>query len=178
VNTELQAWWKPRPNGPGSGHAHIRDQGSETACSARQATRDRVAEIIRSRDARVVLAHSLGSVVTYEALWANPEIQIDRLSRSLPHCRCRTQCSPGWYDPRSWPRRPPTGCTAALPISPIQATWSPFPIVRCVAVAVAVDVDVDVDEHHTIKRLQTSTGRAYYLTTGRLIDILHTELEK
>lgn len=41
--------------------------------------REEVATAIRSRRASVVLAHSLGSVVAYEALWANPDIEVDLL---------------------------------------------------------------------------------------------------
>jgi hypothetical protein len=44
----------------------------------RTAARDTVAEAIRSSGASVVLAHSLGSVVTYEALWAH-NLEIDLL---------------------------------------------------------------------------------------------------
>ena len=48
-----------------------------------QARRERcwfeVAEVIRRRKARVVIAHSLGSVVAYEALWANPDLDVELL---------------------------------------------------------------------------------------------------
>ncbi|GII93720.1 hypothetical protein [Sinosporangium siamense] len=46
---------------------------------ARAACVQEVAETIRREEARVVIAHSLGSVVTYEALWANPDIEVDLL---------------------------------------------------------------------------------------------------
>ncbi|GII90129.1 hypothetical protein [Sinosporangium siamense] len=45
----------------------------------RDAARDMVAESIRSGEGGVVVAHSLGSVVTYEALWAHPELKVDLL---------------------------------------------------------------------------------------------------
>nr|WP_157529353.1 serine peptidase [Kibdelosporangium sp. MJ126-NF4]CEL22986.1 hypothetical protein [Kibdelosporangium sp. MJ126-NF4]CTQ90125.1 hypothetical protein [Kibdelosporangium sp. MJ126-NF4] len=45
----------------------------------RQRARDTVAKSIRDSGARVVLAHSLGSVVAYEALWAYPELEVDLL---------------------------------------------------------------------------------------------------
>lgn len=41
--------------------------------------RDTVADVIRRRRPRVVIAHSLGSVVTYEALWARPELEVELL---------------------------------------------------------------------------------------------------
>ncbi|MFJ6609297.1 hypothetical protein ACIQPT_03370 [Streptomyces sp. NPDC091289] len=47
------------------------------APDARTAARDEVATTITSTGARVVIAHSLGSVVAYEALHAHPEIEID-----------------------------------------------------------------------------------------------------
>ncbi|ONI90790.1 hypothetical protein ALI144C_02205 [Actinosynnema sp. ALI-1.44] len=45
----------------------------------RQNARDAVAKSIRNSGARIVLAHSLGSVVAYEALWACPELAVDLL---------------------------------------------------------------------------------------------------
>jgi len=54
-------------------HSYLTDPGR------RDAVRTTVAETISTRDARVVLAHSLGSVVTYETLWANPDLQIELL---------------------------------------------------------------------------------------------------
>ncbi|WP_169946132.1 hypothetical protein [Microbispora sp. H11081] len=41
--------------------------------------RDAVADVVRRRRPRVVVAHSLGSVVTYEALWAHPDLSVDLL---------------------------------------------------------------------------------------------------
>ncbi|GAB3900575.1 hypothetical protein ACFQ1S_02660 [Kibdelosporangium lantanae] len=45
----------------------------------RQAAREEVAKTIQNANASVVLAHSLGSVVAYEALWAWPDITVDLL---------------------------------------------------------------------------------------------------
>ncbi|KUO20765.1 hypothetical protein [Streptomyces dysideae] len=45
--------------------------------AARVAAREEVAGVISSTGARVVLAHSLGSVVAYEALHAHPELEVD-----------------------------------------------------------------------------------------------------
>ncbi|MCT9933402.1 hypothetical protein N5079_24615 [Planotetraspora sp. A-T 1434] len=41
--------------------------------------RDAVADVIRRRQPRVVVAHSLGSVVTYEAFWAHPDLSTELL---------------------------------------------------------------------------------------------------
>ena len=46
---------------------------------ARAQARDLVAATIAEREARVVIAHSLGTVVTYEALHAHPELDVDLL---------------------------------------------------------------------------------------------------
>jgi pimeloyl-ACP methyl ester carboxylesterase len=46
---------------------------------ARVRSRDTVAEVIRRRRPAVLIAHSLGSVVAYEALWAYPELRVELL---------------------------------------------------------------------------------------------------
>ncbi|MFI1293781.1 hypothetical protein ACH4VM_36055 [Streptomyces sp. NPDC020792] len=58
--------------------------------SARTAAREQVASVIRTHQPRVVIAHSLGTVVTYEALHAHPDLQVDLLLTlgsplALPH---------------------------------------------------------------------------------------------
>jgi len=45
----------------------------------RQAVRAEVANAISTHRPRIVIAHSLGSVVTYETLWHNPTLSIDLL---------------------------------------------------------------------------------------------------
>ncbi|MGA5699099.1 serine peptidase [Peterkaempfera bronchialis] len=45
----------------------------------RRRIRDTVAEAVRTHRPRVVLAHSLGSVVAYEALHAHPDLEVDLL---------------------------------------------------------------------------------------------------
>ncbi|MGW4894851.1 hypothetical protein ACWEQL_21665 [Kitasatospora sp. NPDC004240] len=50
-----------------------------TRPEARRAARDVVADAIRLHRPRVVVAHSLGSVVTYEALHAFPELEVELL---------------------------------------------------------------------------------------------------
>ncbi|MGN9839948.1 hypothetical protein ACTMTI_17655 [Nonomuraea sp. H19] len=53
--------------------AYLTDHGKRDRC------RRTVADTIRRNRPKVVIAHSLGSVVTYEALWANPDLRIDLL---------------------------------------------------------------------------------------------------
>ncbi len=45
----------------------------------RTKARDTVADVIRRRQPRVVVAHSLGSVVAYEAFWAHPDLSTELL---------------------------------------------------------------------------------------------------
>jgi pimeloyl-ACP methyl ester carboxylesterase len=45
----------------------------------RHAVRDEVADTITAHQPASVIAHSLGSVVAYETLWAHPDLQIDLL---------------------------------------------------------------------------------------------------
>lgn len=45
----------------------------------RAAARASVADLIATERPRVVLAHSLGSVVAYEALWARPDLRVELL---------------------------------------------------------------------------------------------------
>jgi hypothetical protein len=47
--------------------------------SRRQAVRDAVAENLAEHRPRIVIAHSLGSVVAYETLWQHPERKIELL---------------------------------------------------------------------------------------------------
>ncbi|MFE7032409.1 serine peptidase [Streptomyces sp. NPDC057621] len=56
----------------------------------REQVRSRVAEALAKQRPTVVIAHSLGSVVAYETLWAHPELQVDLLVTlgsplALPH---------------------------------------------------------------------------------------------
>lgn len=54
-------------------HRYLSDLGR------RDAVRTTVADTITACDSRVVLAHSLGSVVAYETLWAHSDVEIDLL---------------------------------------------------------------------------------------------------
>lgn len=56
----------------------------------RVAARARVADAVATHEPRVVIAHSLGSVVAYEALWGDPGLTVDLLVTlgsplALPH---------------------------------------------------------------------------------------------
>ncbi|MCK2218903.1 hypothetical protein MF672_034675 [Actinomadura sp. ATCC 31491] len=53
--------------------AYLTDEGKRERCRAA------VAATIRRNRPKVVIAHSLGSVVAYETLWANPDLRIDLL---------------------------------------------------------------------------------------------------
>jgi hypothetical protein len=53
--------------------AYLTDQGRRERCQ--EAVRD----TIRKHRPRVVVAHSLGSVVAYETLWSNPDLEIELL---------------------------------------------------------------------------------------------------
>lgn len=46
---------------------------------ARAQAREHVATIMAERQARIVIAHSLGTAAAYEALHAHPELQVDLL---------------------------------------------------------------------------------------------------
>ncbi|MET8028621.1 hypothetical protein [Streptomyces avermitilis] len=66
--------------------AYLRDP----AGPARIAARERVIEALVTSRARVVVAHSLGSVVAYEALWQRTDLEVDLLITlgsplALPH---------------------------------------------------------------------------------------------
>ncbi|WP_221362328.1 GPI inositol-deacylase [Streptomyces beigongshangae] len=57
---------------------------------ARQLVRSRVAEALAVQRPSVVIAHSLGSVVAYETLWAHPDVRVELLVTlgsplALPH---------------------------------------------------------------------------------------------
>ncbi|WP_043639212.1 hypothetical protein [Nonomuraea candida] len=53
--------------------AYLTDQ------AGRERSRQAVAGCIRKNRPKVVIAHSLGSVVTYEALWAEPDLEVELL---------------------------------------------------------------------------------------------------
>lgn len=53
--------------------AYLTDQARRERCQRE------VAEAVRRHHPEVLIAHSLGSVVAYETLWANPDLEIDLL---------------------------------------------------------------------------------------------------
>ncbi|MFI6481908.1 hypothetical protein ACIBH1_28535 [Nonomuraea sp. NPDC050663] len=52
---------------------YLTDPDKRTKCQ------ETVAHVIRKNRPKVVIAHSLGSVVAYETLWANPDLEVDLL---------------------------------------------------------------------------------------------------
>jgi pimeloyl-ACP methyl ester carboxylesterase len=75
---------------------------------ARTQAREHVAATIAERRARVVIAHSLGTIVTYEALHAHPDLKVDLLiTLGSP------LALPGAVFPRLHPR--PSGGTGQRP---------------------------------------------------------------
>ncbi|GAA3547155.1 hypothetical protein GCM10022419_029230 [Nonomuraea rosea] len=52
---------------------YLTDQAKRERC------RKAVADVLHRHRPKVVIAHSLGSVVAYETLWANPDIEVDLL---------------------------------------------------------------------------------------------------
>lgn len=88
-------------------HAYLKDPNSP----ARAAIRARVTDALETMGARVVIAHSLGSVVAYEALWDRPDLEVDLLVTlgsplALPHAVLPRL----WPATGQWPRRPAAGC--------------------------------------------------------------------
>jgi hypothetical protein len=60
---------------------YLKEPEGKRRLAARDAVADTIAEAIGTSAGEpvTVVAHSLGSVVAYEALWANPELRVDRL---------------------------------------------------------------------------------------------------
>jgi hypothetical protein len=56
-------------------HTYLAEPGSARRVAAREA----VADVIEAQRPGVVVAHSLGSVVAYEALWARPDLGVEVL---------------------------------------------------------------------------------------------------
>ena len=74
----------------------------------RKAVRNEVAQTIRDHRPEVIVAHSLGTVVTYETLWAEPDLTADLLitmGSPLGMTPIRSRLEPGMD--RSEGRRPP-----------------------------------------------------------------------
>lgn len=72
----------------------------------RRQARDKVAKTIEQSGVEVVVAHSLGSIVTYEALHPYPDLGVEAWSRSIPRSECQEPSSTCWI---RHPTRPATG---------------------------------------------------------------------
>lgn len=134
---------------------------------ARVAARSAVAETIRRCHPRVVLAHSLGSVVTYETLWAHPELAVDLLvtlgsplalpyavfPRLVPAPVSDRGCRPPGVG--KWVNLADVGDLVAIPPRGISRSFT----------------DVDADEHAAIHAFDFHLA-ANYLASRRLADHL------
>ncbi|MEU3214738.1 serine peptidase [Streptomyces sp. NPDC006971] len=144
-------------------HAYLKDPNSP----ARAAIRARVTDALETTGARVVIAHSLGSVVAYEALWDRPDLEVDLLVTlgsplALPHAVL----------PRLWPA--PVNGRGARP--PGVARWvnlaDPGDIVAVPAGGIGRTFEgVDTDEHTTIGAFDFHLAKNY-LAHRRLGEIL------
>jgi hypothetical protein len=103
--------------------------------SARFRVRARIAETVAAHRPDVVIAHSLGSVATYEALWAYPHLKVDLLITlgsplALPHAvfdrlqphpvNSRGQRPPGV---RQWVNLADPGDLVAIPPGGVEAKF-------------------------------------------------------
>lgn len=142
-------------------YLHTHDSPSRTAVRAR------VADAITASGARIVIAHSLGTVVAYETLWANPHLDIDLLITlgsplALPHA-VFPKLDPAPKDGRGarppgvrrWVNLADPGDIVAVPKGGISATFD----------------GVDIDEHTLISAFDFHKA-ANYLSHKRLAHIL------
>ncbi|MFI1220887.1 MULTISPECIES: serine peptidase [unclassified Streptomyces] len=122
----------------------------------RDAVRERVARVIEEHRAEVVIAHSLGSVVAYEALWKHPHLTVPSLITlgsplALPHAifpRLDPAPAPSGARPpgvRHWTNLADPGDIVAIP---------PRGVGRCFD-------RVDVDGHTVIDAFDFHTVRNY-----------------
>ncbi|MFJ8743266.1 hypothetical protein ACIRL2_28280 [Embleya sp. NPDC127516] len=138
---------------------------------ARAAARARVTDAIEGTGARVVIAHSLGSVVAYEALWARPDLRIDLLVTlgsplALPHA-VLPRLRPAPIDGRGarppgvarWANLADPGDIVAVPRGGIGRTFE----------------GVDTDEHTVIGAFDFHLAKNY-LAHQRLGEILNPTL--
>ncbi|MFE9105090.1 hypothetical protein [Actinomadura geliboluensis] len=136
----------------------------------REAARERVRAMLREHRPRILLAHSLGSVVTYEALCSAPDLRVDLLvtlgsplgianvvyERLLPAPGHRAVRPPGVG---TWINIADKGDPVALPVGKLAERFE------------GVDLDIEVDNHpvdpHSVK---------YYLRSPRLAEALAPHL--
>ncbi|MET7301205.1 hypothetical protein [Embleya sp. NPDC005575] len=147
--------------------AYLKDPDSP----ARAAARARVTDTLESTCARVVIAHSLGSVVAYEALWARPDLSVDLLVTlgsplALPHA-VLPRLRPAPVDGRGarppgvarWVNLADPGDIVAVPKNGIGRTFD----------------GVDTDDHTIIHAFDFHLAKNY-LAHQRLGEILRTTL--
>jgi hypothetical protein len=144
-----------------------------TEGGARHAAREQVAEAIHDHNPQVVLAHSLGSVVAYEALWAHAELHVDLLITvgsplALPHAVFpRLVPAPenglGARPPgvRRWINLADPGDLVALPPQGISRRFH----------------GIDLDDQSVIHAFDFHLV-ANYLANQRLAQILHSHLDE
>jgi hypothetical protein len=140
---------------------------AESGFGPRDSARDAVAKEIRARQPQVVLAHSLGSVVAYEALWAEPDIEVDLLVTlgsplALPHVvfpRLLPAAGEGLGrrppGVRRWANFADPGDLVAIPNGGISRRFS----------------SVDLDVHDVIDAFDFHRA-ANYLACGKLAEVL------
>ncbi|OPC84128.1 hypothetical protein B4N89_27245 [Embleya scabrispora] len=138
---------------------------------ARAAARSRVTDTLETTGARIVIAHSLGSVVAYEALWARPDLNVDLLVTlgsplALPHA-VLPRLRPAPVDGRGarppgaarWVNLADPGDIVAIPKGGIGRTFE----------------GVDTDEHTLIHAFDFHLAKNY-LAHQRLGEILRDML--
>lgn len=132
--------------------------------SARFRVRARIAETLAAQRPDVVIAHSLGSVATYEALWAYPHLKVDLLITlgsplALPHAvfdrlepppvNGRGQRPPGV---RRWVNLADPGDLVAIPPGGVEAKFDGVDLDRSGPVPIHV-----FDFHRVANYLATSS---------------------
>ena len=137
--------------------------------SARFRVRARIAETLAAHPPDVVIAHSLGSVATYETLWAYPHLKVDLLITlgsplALPHAvfdrleplplNGRGQRPPGV---RRWVNLADPGDIVAVPPGGVEAKFDGVDLDR------SGTVPIHVFDFHRV---------ANYLATSRVADLL------
>jgi hypothetical protein len=135
--------------------------------SVRATIRDHIAAVIAADTTDVVIAHSLGSVVAYETLWANPDLHIDTLVTlgsplAIPHAvfprlepapQEKRGCRPPGV--RRWINLADPGDIVAIPIHGVGSNFD----------------GVDIDEHTVIDAFDFHRVRKY-LATARLAELI------
>ena len=139
--------------------------------SVRRSARERVVATVRRHRPKVVLAHSLGSVVAYEALWCCPDVEVDLLVTlgsplALPHAvfhrlEPSTGGGRGVRPPGvvRWVNIADPGDLVALPLRGVSRRFR----------------DVDIDVHDVVHAFDFHLV-ANYLTCSELVSTLRGHL--